>query len=71
MADYDEQFEQLRHRADEAAEQAGQLTDETWPNAESRQRLQEILAYTQLVLENTDGALVAPQLLQERLSRSV
>jgi len=65
MADYEEQLEQLRHRADEAAEQAGQLTDETWPNAESRQRLQEILAYTQLVLENTDGALVAPQLLQE------
>lgn len=65
MADYDEELDRLRKRAEEAAEQAGQLTDESWPNAESRQRLQEILAYTRLVLENTDGALISPLLAQE------
>ena len=64
MANYDE-LDHLRARADEAAQSANQLTDESWPNVESRKRLQEVLAYTRLVIENTDGALISPPLAQE------
>lgn len=64
MTNYDE-LDHLRARAGEAAESAYQLTDESWPNVESRKRLQEVLAYTRLVLENTDGALISPPLAQE------
>jgi hypothetical protein len=65
MADYDEQLESLRRRAEEVAEQTREFQEGMWPDKGSRRRLEDVLAYVQLVLDNTDGALVAPALIQE------
>lgn len=65
MASYNDELDRLRERAEEAADQAGRLTEEAWPNAESRQRLQEILAYARLILEDTDDSLVPPPLIEQ------
>jgi hypothetical protein len=65
MADYDEQLERLQERAEEASEHIGHIEEAQWPDVNSRSRLREVLAYVQLVLASTDGALVAPALTQE------
>jgi hypothetical protein len=58
MAAYHDKMVGLREAADGALQQAGQL-GQTWPDAESRERLGEVLAYAQLVIAGSDGALVS------------
>jgi hypothetical protein len=65
MAEYDQHLDHLRKRAEEAASQAADLQEGVWPDASSRERLQEVLAYMRLVLETTDAALIAPPLVPQ------
>jgi len=65
MADYDDQIAILKERAALAAARAGDMDEGVWPDESSRERLQKVLAYMRLVLENTDAALVAPALIPQ------
>ena len=65
MADYDEQLKRLQVRAEEASEHIDLIEEDQWPDTSTRDRLREVLAYVRLVLGRTDGALVAPTLVQE------
>ncbi|HEY4809926.1 MAG TPA: hypothetical protein VIH71_02605 [Solirubrobacteraceae bacterium] len=58
MAAYDDKMEGLQEVAARALQQSGQL-GQMWPDAESRERLVEVLVYAQLVIAGSDGALVS------------
>jgi hypothetical protein len=58
VAAYDDKMAGLREVAERALQQSGQL-GQTWPDAESRERLVDVLTYTQLVIAGSDGALVS------------
>src|ERR1700733_3294911 len=51
-------MEGLQEVAARALQQSGQL-GQMWPDAESRERLVEVLVYAQLVIAGSDGALVS------------
>jgi len=58
MAAYDDKMKHLQEAADRAIEWAESLTDDEWPDEESRERLRKVLAYAQLMIAASDGALV-------------
>ncbi len=59
VAAYDDKMAGLREAADRAAERAGGIAESEWPDAESRERLDEVLTYARLVIAGSDGALVS------------
>jgi hypothetical protein len=58
LTSYDDQINDLRDHVRKAVERAGGLDDSVWPPGETRERLNEVLVYTQMVLERSDSALV-------------
>lgn len=58
LTSYDDRTNNLRDHVRKAVEQAGALDDAVWPSGETRERLTEVLVYTQMVLERSDPALV-------------
>lgn len=59
MPAYDDKMKQLLETAVRAVGRASKLDESEWSDSESRNRLQEVVAYAELVIEGSDGALVS------------
>jgi hypothetical protein len=61
---YDDRLKSLQDLARDAEAAMRDLADDAWPSAEARDRCLGVFAYSRVVLETSDGALLSDQAFQ-------